>query len=243
MRFAGLAVVTAFVVLCSTSLSPGQQEAAGAQAPAVGNAQAYVKMMVTHASSPDPKLRFSVREGLRIMGPQAISALEEAKKTITSKHVKAFIDRTVKRIRDGIQAEQAAAQAAQNAQQGRRMPFGRGGREIDIDRIAMDLNLTWEQMEKVEPVLVKARKEMDELMKVFQESGGFRDREAFADLQAEMKTISDAAKPELLKALSAAQVARLERQLNPFGRMGRMGDRRGGQRGQGGGRRPGGGGG
>jgi len=226
-------------------LTPGlsAQEAGDAKAPAAPNAQAYVKALVKYMSNPDPRLRFSVREGLRIMGTMAVSAINEAKAAEKDAHVKAFMDRTVKLIKNSRrnQAQQ---------QQGRRDFRNMRGRnrEIDIDRIAMEANLNWEQMAKTLPILQKASKDARDLLAEFREAGGnFRDREARADLQEELKTITGEAKPKLKKFLSETQIKRMERYLNPMGRMfggrgGRAGGRRGGgEGGRGGeGRRPGG---
>ena len=236
MKYSVLLFLTAALLV---GLTQGicAQEPAGAKAPPAPNAQAYVKSLVKYMSNPDPRLRFSVREALRIMGTLAVSAINEAKATEKDAHVKAFMDRTVKLIKNSRrnQAQQ---------QQGRRDFRNMRGRnrEIDIDRIAMEVNLTWEQMDKTLPILKKASKDATDLFAEFREAGGnFRDREARADLQEELKTITGEAKPKLKKFLSETQIKRMERYLNPMGRMFNRGARGGGRRGGGGeGQRPGG---
>jgi hypothetical protein len=218
------------------------QQAAGASDPAL-NAQAYTKGLIKYMSSPDPRLRFSVREALRIMGPQAVSAINEAMATESDKHVKAFMARTVEVIKNANRDRTRAGQPGQPGQPGERgrTPFGGRNQDVDIDRVAMEVNLTWEQMDEVLPVLKKARKDAADLMAEFREAGGnFRDREAMRALQEEMSAIAKEAEPKLKKTLSEAQIQQLRRYLNPMGQrmMGMRGGRFGGE---GGGRRRGGG--
>jgi len=220
-------------IFTGLALSTPAQDEAAKPAPAV-NAQKYVTTLIKFMSSPDPRLRFSVREGLRVMGPTAVSAINGAKATEKDKHVKAFMVRTVNLIKQSQRSNRNQGRMARGNFGNR----GRQGREIDIDRLAMDANLTWEQMDKVLPILKKARKDASDLMAEFREAGGsFRDREALADLREEMKTITEEAKPKL-KALSLndKQIKAMERQLNPMARMfdRRRGGQRGGQRGEGG---------
>jgi len=219
--------LVAAIVLVAPAASgqePGDQPAA----PAV-NAQVYVKFLVKHCSNDDPRLRFSVREGLRALGQQSVNALNEAKRNEKNKHVRAFIDRTLASIKEVVRP--------QTGQGGRRdwMSFmTRRFTSVDIDRIAMDVNLTWEQIEKVEPILKKAGKDAAELWKVFSEAGSVRDPEAWRDFREELKTYGDSVKSKLREHLKPQQVARLERYLNPFGGMNRMRGR-GGRGGGGGG--------
>lgn len=223
------------------------QEAAGAADTAV-TAQAYVKSMVSYMGNPDPRLRYSVREALRVMGPQAISAINEAMATETNKHVKAFMARTVEVIKSTTRER---AQADQPDQPGARGPgaFAARALEVDIDRVAMEANLTWEQMDEVLPILKKARKDMTDLMAEFRNSGGnFRDQDAMRDLREEMNAIVKDAETKAKKMLSEAQIQQIRRYLNPMGprmdggRFGGEGGRRGG-RGEGRGEGRGGGGG
>jgi len=233
-----ICLLVAGCVAVGVGASVGAQENPSADQSGIVNAQVYVKTLVNYMGAPDPRLRFSVREALRVMGPQAISAINEAKGGEKDKHVVAFMNRTVKLIKAA-----RSAQSDRGNQRGMRgMRGGRGDRDIDIDRIAMEANLTWEQMDKTLPLLEKARKDRSALMQEFRDAGGnFRDPEARADLQEEMKTISEEAKSKASKFLSATQVKQLERHLNPFSRMGRMGmgGRRGGRGGERGGERGG----
>jgi len=234
-----IAAVAMVFAMAVAGPATGQEQADKPAAPDI-NAQVYIKFLVKHCSSDDPRLRFSVREGLQSMGTQAVSALNEAKQNEKNKHVRAFIERTLKRIKDVVDLRRMFEPGGQNRQgrQGWMNFMTRGFTNIDIDRIAMDVNLTWEQIEQVEPVLAQGGKQKAELWKVFNEAGGMRDREAWADLREELKTVDDSIKSKLREHLKPQQVARIERYLNPFGGFGRMGGR-GGR----GGRGPGGGGG
>ena len=196
-----LPILAVVALLAAAAALPAQDPAAPAapaKAPqANANAQNYVKTMVGFMSSPDPRLRYSVREALVVMGPQGISAVNGAKATEKNPNVKAFMTRTVAFIKN-----------RQSRQRGGQMQ--RGGRDrqrtIDIDRIAMDANLTWEQMDKVLPILKKGQADMRSLMTEFREAGGnFRDQEAMKDLREEMSTIAKEAEPKLKEFLNETQ--------------------------------------
>jgi len=233
-------LLAAGCVAAGLCASVGAQENPSGDQPGLKNAQVYVKTLVNYMGSTDARLRFSVREALRVMGPQAISAINEAKTGEKDKHVVAFMNRTVKLIKSSRTAER------DRGQRGMRGMRGPGNRDVDIDRVAMELNLNWEQIDQTLPLLEKARKDRSALFQEFRDAGGnFRDREAMADLQEEMKTITEEAKSKASKFLSAAQVKQLERFLGGGQRMRGMGPRgqRGGRGGERGGEQRGGGGG
>ena len=224
--FALLILCLMLVAGLSTMASAQQAPEAAAKPQTDANARTYVKNMVGFMKSPDPRLRFSVREALRVMGPLAISGINEAKATETNKHVQAFMTRTVTFLKN----------ASRNNNNRR---FNRGQRDVDIDRLAMDANLTWEQMEKALPILQKIRKDARDLFTEFREAGGnFRDQESMKDLQEELKAMASQTEPKLKEFLSESQVKQMRRYLNPMGQMmqRRPGGRTGGERGQ----RPGG---
>lgn len=229
-----IALAAALVVMVVAAL-PAQQGAPDQAKAKPINAQLYVKYLVSQINTPDAKLRYSIREALRGMGGQAVVVLQNAKKVEKDPHIRAFIDRTIARIKlQNLTRPTGNDQAAMRNFM--RQRFG----TVDIDRLAMDAKLTLEQIAKVEPILKKARKEAADLIEVFSEAGGWRDREAWADMNAEMKVLTEQVKPELRGSLNAAQVERIAREVNPFA--GWMNRGRGG-RGGGGGRRGGGGGG
>jgi hypothetical protein len=234
--WAGVAATLAVsIVVCA----PAQQPAGSDHAEAKPiNAQLYVKYLVSQINTPDAQLRYSIREALRTMGGQAVVALQNAKQAEKNPHIKAFIDRTIARIK-----LQDLPRPSGNDQAARRNWMRQRFGTMDIDRLAMDAKLTLEQIAKVEPILTKARKEASDLMEVFAEAGGWRDREAWADMNEEMKAITEKVKPQLRETLNASQVERVAREVNPMARfMNRGRDRRGNRGGGfGGGRRGGGG--
>lgn len=235
MRWITWMAIAAVLVAVAGAALPAQ-ETASDQAKTI-NAQQYVKYLVAQINSPDAKLRYSIREALRGMGAQAVVVLQNAKKIEKDPHIKAFIDRTIARIKLQSLARPTGNDRAAMSKY-MRQRFG----TVDIDRLAMDAKLTLEQIAKVEPILKRARKEAGDLIEVFSEAGGWRDREAWSDLNEEMKAITDRVKPELRGSLNASQVERVAREVNPFGRwMNRGGGRDRGGRGGGGGRRGGGG--
>jgi hypothetical protein len=132
--------------------------------------------------------------------------------------VKAFIDRTLKRIKT---AAKAAKRGGGN-QFFSLMSGATGGR--DIDRIAMELNLKWEQMDQMLPIFTKYDANAKALMKEMQESGGFGDKEAWKDLQEEMKLMRQDAEPEFAKFLDESQAKRALRYLGQGGGLPMLGD-------------------
>lgn len=183
------------------------------------HAQQYVKLLVGFMSNPDPRLRFSVREALRIMGPLAVPVINEAKAKETNPHVKAFMERTVRILK----TRAPGVRRPRGRDRRGRGPFGRRLQEIDIDRVAMEANLTWEQMDKVLPILKRVRREVADLWQEFREAGGMRDPEAWQDLREELQAIAKEAEPKLREILNEKQLAAVRRLLNPMPRMrGRM---------------------
>lgn len=196
----------------------------------------YLQTLVKFMGDDDPRLRLSVREALVVMGTQAVGAINTAKTAAPNDHVRKFMDRTVKRIKD--RAATTRNQSNGRNDRGGRRGGGRGGRNmfgantVDIDRLAADANLNWEQMNKVEPVIKKVRKDMGDLWQEFRESGAMRDREAWQDLREEMEAISKDAEPALKEFLDTKQMKQVKRYLTGGNRM--MGRRGGGGRERGG---------
>jgi len=208
-------VCSIFAVLAASTLCGQSQDGGATQKASVLNAQVYVKMLVSRVGNPDPRLRFSIREGLRVMGAQAVSVLAEARIQEKNNHVKAFMDRTIQLIK----SRDRVAQGNQRNTRGFMGRFFSSRQPVDIDRIAMEANLTWEQMDKVLPILKKARKESNDLLAVFRESGDFRDREAMRDLTEELKNIASRAAPKLREFLKPDQIRKVRPHLDPIGEM------------------------
>ena len=211
------------------------------------NAATYIDLLVAQVGNDDPRVRYSVREALRVMGTQAVSALQKAKATHQSEHVKAFISRSVAFIKSRVGRDRQREEARQQRERGeRRQPGQRNRRDdrnqVDIDRIAMEATLNWEQIAKLQPIVKKVRKDMTDLMAEFRESGAMRDRDAWNDLREEMKAITTESEPALKEFLDAKQIKRVKRYLDQgTGGRGMRGMRgrggRGGRGERGGGRR------
>ena len=216
-KFVLLALVIGVAVLVVGPVAAQQPQPANPPAPAAQpvaptvapvpaqNAQQFVLNLVGQVGNKDPRIRFAVREGLVAMGSQATPVLLAAKANHTDAHVLAFIDRTVKRLKSTTK------------KRGGRNIFFMGNRGRDIDRIAMELNLSWEQMAKLEPVFKKYDKDSKELMAAMREEGGFSDREGWKDLAEEMKLMREEAEPKLSEFLDEKQTKGAMRYLGRGG--------------------------
>jgi len=173
------------------------------------NAQQFVNVLVQQVGNKDPRIRFALREALVNMGAQALVTLKAAKETQANPHVKSFIDRTVERIE-----KIAKRQKGRFGQLGY-MFANMGGR--DIDRIAMDLNLTFEQMAKLGPVFAKYDRDVKDLYAAMREEGGFTDKEAWKDLKDEMDLMREESRPKLEEFLNEDQTKGAMRYLQRGG--------------------------
>ena len=190
---------------------PAQPEKPQATPPAPAavpqqNAQQFIQSLVGQVGNQDPRVRFAVREGIVAMGAQSVPLLKAVKETQTSAHVKAFIDRTLKRIQSMAKREKKGFGSMV-------FSLGGGNGNRDIDRIAMELNLTWEQMDKLPAVFKKYDRDVKELMAAMREEGGFADSEAWKDLREEMKLMQEGARPALQEFLNESQSERAMRYL------------------------------
>ena len=210
---------------------------------------AHVSMLVANVASPDPRVRYAIREGLIPMGTIAVAALNGAKREHKDKRVRDFISRTVKVIK-------AKRKQGQRGRRGGRGggTFGGGGRdrqrgggffnrsnEVDIDKVAMDANLTWDQMDQVLPILRAVRKESSALMSELMEAEGwaaFRDEEIRNDLNAALVEAAQEAEAKLAKVLKPEQMRHVKGHVSPMSdmmkrwqdRMNRRGNRNRGDR-------------
>lgn len=176
------------------------------------NAHQFIQVLVKQVENQNPRIRFAVREALMTMGSQAAPLLQVKKEAVSNVHVKAFIDRTLAKIKK-------TAKRKKSRHSGVFYSF-MSNRNRDIDRIAMDLNLTFEQMAKLEPLFKKYDKNVKELNAEMKESGGFSDKEAWKDLREELKLMAEDTRPELEKFLDEKQAEgalRYLKQSSPFG--------------------------
>lgn len=211
-------VLVALILGLVAGMLPGQIEpgakppsAASAAPPAANplNAQQFVNVLVQQMGNKDPRIRFALREALVSMGAQALVTLKAAKEAQTNPHVKAFIDRTVERI------EKIAKRKKGRYGQFSSFFANVGGR--DIDRIAMDLNLSFDQMGKIEPILKKYDRDVKDLYAAMREEGGFTDKDAWRDLKDEMDLMREETKPKFEEFLSEDQTKGAMRYLQRSG--------------------------
>lgn len=218
-KFVLLALVIGVAVLVVGPVAAQQPQPASPAVPAVQpaaprvapvpaqNAQQFVINLVGQVGNKDPRIRFAVREGLVAMGSQATPVLLAAKPNHTDAHVLAFIDRTLKRLKSTAKRK------------GGRNMFFMANRGRDIDRIAMELNLSWEQMAKLGPVFKKYDRDSKELMAAMREEGGFSDREGWKDLAEEMKLMREETEPKFSEFLDEKQTKGAMRYLGRAGGM------------------------
>jgi len=164
---------------------------------------AFVQMLAQKMGSQNARLRFAVREALVVIGRPAIAGLNQQKADTKDEPVKAFIDRTIARIK-----------SLKTNPMGWTYPTMRGR---DLDRLAMQCNLTLDQIAKIEPALAKFDKNRKELMDEFRESGGYRDPEARKDLDEEVNLLVKETGSALRKYLESEQVKAVSQHLKPSG--------------------------
>ena len=191
----GLALVLG-AAAAAQEKAPAQPEAPVVAAQ--GESAEFIQSLMTRMDSKNAKLRFAVREALVVMGPPAVSALNAHKASVEDPALKAFMDRTVARIK------------SMKSYGGRSFSSLRGR---DLDQLAVQCNLTLEQITQVGPILAKHDKNVKELYQEFQEAGGYRDPEARKDLQEELNLLAEDAGPKLRKYLNDAQADTIAKQL------------------------------
>ncbi len=200
-------ILTSIVLLSAMTALVTAQRAPASDAPAAApkaEAVSFIGHLCGRLASDDARLRFAAREALVVMGNQAVPALKEASGGQKDPHVQAFIKRTLSRIKK-----------LSGKKRGRWIAPGR-----DLDRMAMQTNLTLEQVTKLEPLFAKHDKDVKALWAEFRESEGFKDPGGYKDLMAEVKLLADEASPELSKFLDDKQrkyVTQQMRRATPFG--------------------------
>ncbi len=196
--------IPVFIILVALLVMPmAAQENAPAKAagPAL-ESTGFIQSLCKKMESPNARLRFAVREALVIMGKQTLPVLNAAKAESKNVHLNAFITRTIARVKS--------------------MKTTRGRtystlRSRDIDRLAMNANLTLEQITQILPILAKYDKNRKELYAEFREAGGYQDKEAYKDLQEELKLMVEEAVPDLKKYLNEKQVKTVTSQIRGGG--------------------------
>jgi len=209
-KIVAVAVLAILVGIASAQVAVPEKPAAPQVAPQ--NAQQFIQVLVKQVENKNPRIRFAIREALVTMGSQAVFLLQEKKAAVANVHVKAFIDRTLAQIKKIAKRKKS--------KYGRFFSSFMGNMHRDIDRIAMDLNLTFVQMAKLEPLYKKYDKNVKELYAEMKDSGGFGDREAWKDLQDELKLMAEDTRPELEKFLDEKQSEGAMRYLKRSSRFG-----------------------
>ncbi|MBN2491562.1 MAG: hypothetical protein JXQ29_12000 [Planctomycetes bacterium] len=196
----GVALLLAVAAGAQDKVKPAEEEAP-APAAAAAESVAFMQTLVKKMDSPDARIRFAVREALLVMDRQAIAVLNEHRATVDSEHLKAFIDRTIERIK----SMKTAGGRSWSTLRGR-----------DLDRLAMECNLTLEQITQIQPILAKHDKNAQDLWEEFRQSG-VKDKEAFKDLQDERNLLVEEAGPALRRYLSEEQVKAITAHLKGGG--------------------------
>jgi len=205
MRCPFIILFVCVTVLGPAAGTPAQHEPAR---PKIENARPYIEQICTHLSSTNPRVRFTAREALRNYGSQAVPLIRAARERTRNPHVKAFIDRTLGRVRIlgrlASRKGNAAARKKTVAALRNRPPY-------DIDRIAVHITLTFEQISKLDPILRRHFKELRKLWGELREAGALKDKEAYQDLNQEIKLMVEKAVPKLQAFLDARQIEYVKR--------------------------------
>ena len=198
-------------LLLSTSLL-GEIAGIAAQSdpppPKIESAQPFIHQLCKHLSSTNPRVRYTVREALRNLGRQTIPALEAARNSTQDTNVKAFITRTLGHVKlfGWRRSGKMDTTVRKNY-----MAALRNRPHYDIDRIARDINLTFDQIARLDPILRRHFKEMDALWQELRDAGALKDKEAYRDLNDEIKHMVEKAEPKLRAFLDAKQTEHVKR--------------------------------
>jgi hypothetical protein len=200
------------LIFLASVIGLGLTVCAGAQsepaAPGIESARPFIEQMCGHLSSTNPRVRYTTREALRNFGGQAVPLITAARENAKDPQVRAFIDRVLVRVRTAgwrasrktdPRARQRLAKAMRS-----RLPY-------DIDRIAMDIGLTFEQIGKLDPILRRHFKEVNALWQELRDAGATRDKEAYQDLNREITRMVKSAEPGLRAFLDAKQTEYVKR--------------------------------
>ncbi len=198
--------VAAVLIAASTGIA---QE--GADAPEIASPAPFIDSLCTHLSSTNPRVRYTAREGLVNFGAQGMLALRKAREGATDPHVQAFIDRVIARVKlRTLRPAGRSALSKPRSEEARaaREAFAaaiRSRPKFDIDRIAMDVTLTFDQIAKLEPILTRHFSEVDSMWREMKELGATRDKEAYKALNEEIGLLVEKAEPKLSAFLDEKQ--------------------------------------
>lgn len=200
------------VILIASAIWPGFATLAAAQqepaAPKIESARPFIEQTSAHLTSTNPRVRYTAREALMNFGRQAVPLIRAKREKAEDADVKAFLDRTLARMQQrGWRASMKTdpdARRSYLASLRNRSPY-------DIDRIAMNINLSFAQLGKLDPILKRHFKDLNDLWAEFREAGAVKDKGAYADLNAEIKLLVKNAEPKLKAFLDATQTEHVKR--------------------------------
>lgn len=196
MRIAILTAIGLAVLLVTPVAGQDEKPASAVKA---AESVEFMQQLAARTGSKDARVRFAVREALVVMGRRSIAALNARMAEEKDEHVKAFIARTISRIKRMKTSPQGYTYVASSGR--------------DLDRLAMQCGLTLEQIAQIQPVLAKHDKNVKELWAEFREAGSWRDKEAYKDLQEELKLIAEESEPLLRNYLNDEQLKLISGQL------------------------------
>lgn len=203
----------AVALLAAASAVVAQDDAGApsADAPKIASPAPFIDSLCTHLSSTNPRVRYTAREGLVNFGAQGMLALRKAREGATDPHVQAFIDRVIARVKlRTLRPAGRSALSKPRSEEARaaREAFAaaiRNRPKFDVDRIAMDITLTFEQIAKLEPILTRHFGEVDAMWREVKELGATRDKEAYKALNEEIGLLVEKAEPKLRAFLDEKQ--------------------------------------
>jgi hypothetical protein len=185
--------------------------------PEIESARPYIEQTCTHLSSTNPRVRYAAREALRNFGTQAVPLIQAARKKSENPHVQAFIDRVLVRVRSS--EWRGAGKTDLEASKNRKVAM-KNRAPYDIDRIAMDINLTFEQIARLDPLLRRHVREVAALWAELRAAGALKEKEAYRDLDQEIELLVKKTEPKLRAFLDARQTEQVMRLLRRLGSSG-----------------------
>jgi hypothetical protein len=198
---------TASAILCAlVALSPAQQQ--DPPAPGIESARPYLEQTSAHLTSTNPRVRYAAREALANFGRQAVPMIKALRAKVEDPNVRAFLDRTLVRVQ---QAGWRASMKNDREARRRYLASVRNRRPYDIDRVAMQINLTFAQVGKLDPMLGRHFKQLAALWGEMREAGALKDRAAYRDYNEEVRLLVKDAEPKLGAFLDAKQVEYVKR--------------------------------
>lgn len=205
MRVRAVILFAVVVGLDPVTGAAAQQEPV---APKIESARPFIEQTAAHLISTNPRVRYTAREALVNFGRQAVPLIRAQREKVKDANVRAFLDRTLVRVE---QRGWRASMKTDSKARSRYMASLRNRSPYDIDRIAMDINLTFEQVGKLDPILKRHFKDLSDLWAEFREAGAVKDKGAYEDLNAEIRLLVKNAEPKLKVFLDAPQTEHIKR--------------------------------